>query len=154
MAFGRINPAIQAARRNHFRQAGFLAVFAAVSAVFSAGQYFGDAAAQTANGVDTRELDVRAMQAGNAELLTHVSIVEHKAKNLKLPTTFEDVAVGSPEIADVVPVSDQQLYIVGKKIGTTNVLIYGTKKKLVSIVDVEVKPDTAWLNSKIREVGN
>jgi pilus assembly protein CpaC len=147
MAFGRINP-VQLAHRNQFRQAGFLAVFAAVSAVLF---LFGDAAAQTKNSDEARDLDVRAMQAGNAELLLHVRIVEHKSKNLKLPTTFEDVAVGSPDIADVVPVSDQQLYIVGKKIGTTNVLIYGAKKKLVGIIDVEVTPDTAWLNNKIRE---
>ncbi|MCI0598840.1 MAG: pilus assembly protein N-terminal domain-containing protein, partial [Beijerinckiaceae bacterium] len=54
-------------------------------------------------------------------------------------------------IADAVPISDRQLYILGKKIGATNVLLYGPGKRLIGVVDVEVKLDTRSLGAKIRE---
>jgi pilus assembly protein CpaC len=101
------------------------------------------------------QLDVLTMQAGNAELLLHVTVVEGKSRNLPIPEPFEDVHVGSPEIADVEPISNKLLYILGRRVGTTNVLIYGPpengNKKLIGIVDVEVKLDTSSLGAKIRE---
>jgi pilus assembly protein CpaC len=147
VAFWCANIRSLAARRRQFQRVG-IAVMLAISA---AHQFYGHAAAQTKNDVDTRNLDVQAMRAANAELLLHVKIVQNKTRNLKLDVPFEDVAVGSPDIADVVPISDRQLYILGKKIGTTNVLVYGPKKRLIGIVDVEVKLDTGSLGAKIRE---
>jgi pilus assembly protein CpaC len=41
--------------------------------------------------------------------------------------------------------------ILGKKIGATNVLLYGPSRQLIGVVDVEVKLDTRGLGSKIRE---
>lgn len=118
-------------------------------AVFAASQFCGQGSAQTKS--TARLLDAEAMKAGSVETLLHVTIVEHKSKNLKLATPFEDVAVGAPEIADAVPISDRELYILGKHTGTTNILIYGPEKKLIGIVDVEVKLDTRSLGAKIRE---
>lgn len=133
-------------RWSEFRRVAFAVMFA----IFAANQFYGHAAAQTTNDVDTRNLDVAAMRAGNAELFRHVTITQNKTKNLDLGVKFEDVVVGAPGIADAVPISDRQLYILGKSIGTTNVLVYGPKKKLIGILDVEVKLDTGSLGAKIR----
>jgi pilus assembly protein CpaC len=135
-----------AARRSEFRL-GLAVMFA----IFAAGQFYGHAAAQTRKNPASSKLDVLTMQAGNAELLLHVTVVEGKSRNLSIPESFEDVAVGSPEIADVVPISNKLLYILGRRVGTTNVLIYGPNKKLIGNVDVEVKLDTSSLGAKIRE---
>jgi pilus assembly protein CpaC len=66
---------------------------------------------------------------------------------------FTDVLVGATEIADVIPLSDQTLYILGKKIGTTNVSILNERKQVVGVVDVEVGPDTARLSEKLAAGG-
>jgi pilus assembly protein CpaC len=142
--FGFVNFSMKACR-SRFRLAGL----AVALAIFAAPQFYGRAAAQTR--LNTPSLDVAAMQAGKAEMLLHVTIVEHKSKNLRLPVPVEDVAVGDPEIADARPVSDKELYILGKRIGATNVLLYGRDKKLIGVVDVEVKLDTGSLGRKIRE---
>jgi pilus assembly protein CpaC len=48
-------------------------------------------------------------------------------------------------------ISDRQLFILGKKIGATNVVLYGPSRQLTGVVDVEVKLDTRSLGSRIRE---
>jgi len=87
---------------------------------------------------------------GNA-ILTRVRLTVNKSQTIRLPAPAVDVLVGSNEIADVVPVSDRTLYLLGKKIGTTNVSLYDSEKKLIGIVDVEVRPDVAAIESQIRE---
>jgi pilus assembly protein CpaC len=67
---------------------------------------------------------------------------------------FTDILVGATEIADVIPLSDQTLYILGKKIGTTNVSILNEQKQVVGVVDVEVGPDTARLAEKLAAGGS
>jgi pilus assembly protein CpaC len=111
-----------------------------VLAIFALLQPPGNAAAQT-----------KKVDAGQVDLLSRVTIVQNKSKNLRLDVPFADVTVGSSEIADIVAISDRQLYILGKKIGTTNVLLYDASKRLIGVVDVEVKLDTSSLASKIRE---
>jgi pilus assembly protein CpaC len=60
-------------------------------------------------------------------------------------SSFVDIQVGDPEIADVNPLTDRALSILGKKIGTTRVSLYGEEKKLVGVFDIEVSYDTAKL---------
>ncbi len=42
------------------------------------------------------------------------------------------------------------LYILGKKVGTTNVSLYDRNKRLIGVVDVEVSLDTRNVEGKIR----
>lgn len=85
------------------------------------------------------------------DLVSRVSIVKNKSRNVRLDVPFADAAVGSTDIAEVVPVNDRQLYILGKKIGATNVLLYNESKQLIGVIDVEVKMDTDRLGQKIRD---
>jgi pilus assembly protein CpaC len=54
---------------------------------------------------------------------------------------FSDLVVGNAAIADVVPLTDQSLYIQGREAGVTNVSIYDDKKNLLGIIDVRVRQD-------------
>lgn len=119
-----------------------LIVLAVILAIFAMPQLFGRAAAQT-NGA--------RFSAGNIDLLTRVTLVQHKSRNLRLDIPFAVVEVADPDIADARAISDRQLVILGKKIGATNVLLYDTKRQLIGIVDVDVKLDTGSLGAKIRE---
>jgi pilus assembly protein CpaC len=124
------------------RSSRFKSCTAALLAVFVAAQLPIVCAARAERVVsETRGLDV----------ISRVRITKNKSKNIRLDTPFADAAVGSTEIAEIVPISDRQLYILGKKIGTTNVLLYDSAKQLIGVVDVEVKSDTGSLQEKIRD---
>jgi pilus assembly protein CpaC len=127
-----------ALRRMRFQPGVFL--LTVVLAIFAMPQLSGRAVAQT------NEARLR-----NVGLLTHVTLVLHKSRNLRLDVPFAVVEVADPDIADAHEVSDQQLIILGKKIGATNILLYDTKRKLIGVVDVEVTLDARGLGSKIRE---
>ena len=80
----------------------------------------------------------------------HVMITLHKSVTLPVPRPFSSAVVGSPNIADAMPLTDRTLYIQGKSVGTTNVSIYDENMRLIKVVDVEVAPDASNLQSKIR----
>ncbi|MGH6812967.1 MAG: pilus assembly protein N-terminal domain-containing protein, partial [Methylocella sp.] len=119
-----------------------LIVLAVILAIFAMPQLLGRAAAQTN--------DAR-LRTGNVGLLTSVTLVQHKSRNLRLDVPFAVIEVADPDIADARAISDRQLFVLGKKIGATNILLYDTKRQLIGVVDVEVKLDTRGLGSKIRE---
>jgi len=89
-------------------------------------------------------------QASNA-VLKHLKVVVNKSRTTRLNFPFKEVLVGSNEIADVIPVSDQTLYVLGKKVGTTNVSVFDDSKRLLAVIDVEVTLDTTTLQTKIQE---
>jgi pilus assembly protein CpaC len=79
----------------------------------------------------------------------HVSVTLFKSRTMKFDRPFATAVIGSPDIADILPMTDSQLYIQGKKVGTTNISVFDAKKQLVAVVDLEIVPDTGTLHSKI-----
>lgn len=59
-----------------------------------------------------------------------------------MSTSFVDIMVRDPEIADVNPLTDHTLSILGKKIGTTRVSVYAENKKIIGSFDIEVLSGT------------
>jgi pilus assembly protein CpaC len=87
---------------------------------------------------------------GNA-VLSRLKLTVNKSQTIKVDSAFVDVLVGSSEIADVVPISDRTIYLLGKKIGTTNVSLIDSEKRLVGLVDIEVRPDVDAIASQVRQ---
>lgn len=80
-----------------------------------------------------------------------IRMIAGKSENIRTDKTFVDIMVGDPDIADVVPLTDKSLSILGKKVGTTRVSIYGENKAIVGVFDIEVTYDTSVLATELRE---
>jgi len=78
-----------------------------------------------------------------------VTVMMGKSLDVHTDQGLVDITVGDPEIADVNPLTDHALSILGKKIGTTRVTVYGEGKKTVGIFDVEVAYDVSRLNAEL-----
>ena len=72
-----------------------------------------------------------------------------KTEDVRTDQNLADITVGDPDVADVSPLTDHALSILGKKIGTTRVTAYGPDKKPVGIFDVEVSYDISRLAIEI-----
>jgi len=72
-----------------------------------------------------------------------------KSRLLALGRSFSQVLVGDPAIADILPMSGNTLYVLGKKIGTTNLTVYDRSHALVAVVDLVVGPDAAALRAQL-----
>jgi pilus assembly protein CpaC len=80
---------------------------------------------------------------------TSVNVVIGKSEDVRTDQSFMEVVVGDPEIADVNPLTDHTVSILGKKIGTTRVSVYAEGKKQVGIFDIEVSYDTEKLAAEL-----
>ena len=93
----------------------------------------------------------RVIQIGAIKRTATVQVYIGKSEDVRTDTSFVDIMVGDPEVADVNPLTDRTLSILGKKNGTTRVSIYAEGKKLIGVFDVEVNYDTSLLQSEIRK---
>ena len=91
----------------------------------------------------------RVIEVDSGSRSAAITIPIGKSENVHTDGAFSDVVVADPETADVVPLTDHSVSILGKKIGATRVSLYGEGKKLVGLVDVEVAYDTVRLSAAI-----
>jgi pilus assembly protein CpaC len=80
---------------------------------------------------------------------TTVAVTLGKSQDVRTDSSLADIMVGDPSVADVNPLTDHSLSILGKKIGTTRVTVYDQNKKPVGIFDVEVSYDISTLAAEI-----
>ena len=92
----------------------------------------------------------RSIQIGGAKRTATVSVYIGKTEDVRTDASFVELTVGDPEVADVNPLTDRSLSILGKKNGTTRVSAYAEGKKLIGVFDVEVVYDTSLLQTEIR----
>jgi pilus assembly protein CpaC len=95
---------------------------------------------------------VRAQQhiaVGDVVRASTVMVTVGKTQDVRTDENFSDITVGDPDVADVSPLTDHSLSILGKKIGTTRVTVYDATKKAVGIFDIEVAYDISRLSTEI-----
>jgi len=88
---------------------------------------------------------------GSGKRTESIVVATGKSQNIRTDSNFVDVVVGDSEIADVMPLTDHSLSILGKKIGTTRVSVYAEGKKLVGVFDIEVSYDIPKLAAELRQ---
>jgi len=92
----------------------------------------------------------RTIQIAQAKRAATITVYIGKSEDVRTETSFVELTVGDPEIADVNPLTDKSLSILGKKNGTTRVMAYAEGKKLIGVFDVEVVYDTSLVNNEIQ----
>ncbi|MFZ1066859.1 MAG: pilus assembly protein N-terminal domain-containing protein, partial [Pseudolabrys sp.] len=63
----------------------------------------------------------RTIQISGSNRTVMLTVPIGKSEDVRTDNSFVDVVVGDPEVADVNPLTDHALSILGKKIGTTRV---------------------------------
>jgi pilus assembly protein CpaC len=92
---------------------------------------------------------VSAMPAAN---VTNIQVPIYKSRVLTTRASVKKVSVGNPEIADILVTSPTQLYLLGRALGSTNVLLWDSRNRLIDSLDLEVVHDLGGLKSKLHEL--
>jgi pilus assembly protein CpaC len=79
-----------------------------------------------------------------------VKVTVNKSRTFRVEEAFTTVVAGSPDIADVRSLSDHVIYVQGKQVGTTNVILFDNSLKQIGILDIEVVVDIGNLQENIR----
>ncbi|MCV6612170.1 MAG: type II and III secretion system protein family protein [Amphritea sp.] len=73
----------------------------------------------------------------------------YKSHILELNSPVKKISIGNPDIADILIMQSGQLYILGRGLGTTNVLLWDRRNRLISAFDIEVTHDLDTLKAKL-----
>jgi pilus assembly protein CpaC len=76
----------------------------------------------------------------------------HKSGIIKLSRAAAKVSVGNPDIADILVMPGDQLYILGKRVGTTNVVVWDKPGRIFEAFDIEITHDLESLKLKLHEL--
>ncbi len=82
---------------------------------------------------------------------TPLSLSVGKSTILPIEGNLTRVSVANPEVIDVTVIRSRELYVLGKKTGTTNIFLWNNAGQM-TIRDVVVGADTVGLESKLREL--
>jgi pilus assembly protein CpaC len=75
-----------------------------------------------------------------------------KSGVLRLEEPAARISVGNPDVADILILRSTQLYVLGKDIGTTNVILWDRADQLIGTVEVEVTHDLQSLKAKLYQM--
>jgi pilus assembly protein CpaC len=75
-----------------------------------------------------------------------------KSKVMQLPSAYSDVMVADPKIADVLPLDSRSIYVIGKGMGATAVMVYGPGKHLIVAANVLVSADLESLRNRLHDI--
>ena len=97
-----------------------------------------------------------AQEAGDqvirATRSTTFSVPIFKSRIVDLPEAVRRVSIGNPDIADVLLIGDDGLYVLGKDLGATNVMLWDREDRLVSALNITVTHDLDNLKKQIMTV--
>lgn len=82
----------------------------------------------------------------------NMSIPLFKSRVVVVDLPTGRVAVGNPDIADIVVISPTQLYVLAKDIGTTNVLFWSRDNRMIGSINLEVVHDLDGLKAKLHQL--
>jgi pilus assembly protein CpaC len=89
--------------------------------------------------------------AGKAELAPQITLHEGKSTLIHLPYPAMRLSVGDTRIADVILLSASELYMLGKSVGSTNLILWN-KGNDATIIDINVGIDTVGLQARIAQL--
>lgn len=80
-----------------------------------------------------------------------MELVIGKSTMLRMPSAIQRISVGNPGVADVTLINPQEIYLLGKAVGATNLLVW-RKDGGASAIDIAVNADAARLQSRINQM--
>ena len=95
-----------------------------------------------------------------ADPTTYVSNGDYRAPRIALNQTRaialdqepSRISVGNPDIADIVTLENNTILIVAKKIGQTNVRVWGANNRPMALFDVEVVQELTMLKRRLYQI--
>jgi pilus assembly protein CpaC len=76
----------------------------------------------------------------------------YKSKVVEMDGVAKRISIGNPGVADILILRGRQLYVVGKALGTTNVVVWNSRDDVIASFNVEVTHDLETLKLKLYQL--
>ncbi|KAB8052958.1 type II and III secretion system protein family protein [Janthinobacterium sp. FT14W] len=90
-------------------------------------------------------------RAGRTEMAPQMSLAEGKSTLMRLPFAASRMSVGDPRIADVILLNPSEVYMLGRSVGTTNLILWNRNND-ATIIDLAVGIDSSSLQARMAEL--
>ncbi len=81
-----------------------------------------------------------------------VAVMLDQAVILESARSFSELQIAQPGIADVQPLSDRSIYLLGRSIGRTSLALLDASGRVIENLRVVVEPDLSELKQRLREL--
>ncbi len=92
---------------------------------------------------------LRVMQGTASEPLI---VPMNRAVVVESDTSFAEVSIANPGIADISTLSDKSVYVLGKTPGRTSMTLLTPDGKLIANIEVQVSPDIAEFKERLKQI--
>ena len=62
-----------------------------------------------------------------------ITVPQNKSRLVEIPGQAKKISVGNPEVADILILRSNKIYVLGKALGTTNVIIWDSRDRLTCV---------------------
>lgn len=121
---------------------------AALTTVLGTGSLWAQQAAPSAKPVGATNQAWNSVASAKPTALT---LIAGKSRLLRFKEPATRLSIGDPTIADVMLVNQQEIYLLGKKTGSTNVLVWHADNRITAL-ELTVGIDTATLQSILSQL--
>jgi pilus assembly protein CpaC len=97
------------------------------------------------------EIDPGHSYGGSREEQQSLSVPLHKSIVIRLPDPVGRVSVANPELVDILVINSREIYLVGKRLGTTNAILWDRSKRVQEIIGLQVTHDLDGLKQKLHQ---
>ncbi|KGY12566.1 pilus assembly protein CpaC [Vibrio tubiashii] len=80
-----------------------------------------------------------------------VTVPHHKSTHVSLAGKAKRVSLGDPEVLDIVMLKSDEVFLIGKKLGSTNLMAWDSRGRLIESINIEVTHDLNSLKAKLYE---
>lgn len=88
----------------------------------------------------------------HAETVRATRLGLNKSIVIDLPADAHDILVANPDVADAVVRTSRRIYVFGKRVGQTNIFVFGRSGEQVAAMDLTVERDIAQLSATIERL--
>ncbi|MFN2098457.1 type II and III secretion system protein family protein [Altererythrobacter sp. MF3-039] len=85
----------------------------------------------------------RSLHAGTLE------VPLNKSQIVSTDRAIARAMIGNADIADILPVTDRSIYVLGKSFGTTSLTLYDSTGRVLTIMDIAVGPDVEGFRDQV-----
>lgn len=98
--------------------------------------------------VISKDLSQLMITQGPVELLSGIDLSSGKSTLLQLPEKALRISIANPDVADVTLINNKEVYVLGKKTGITNLIVWSSSGK-TTLRDISVGMDTGALQARL-----
>ncbi len=93
----------------------------------------------------------KLLQLNDPSHVSRLRLTIDKSETFRANTPIAEALIANASIADVVPLTDRTIYVVGKDIGVTRLMLFDTNKQLLGVVEIEVSYDIEGLREELEQ---